>query len=975
MVFCSGCWRGYSLLDMRASACVGRVGGLAVALGVGAAIALGGSPVAGATSSGDAVAGDAARGESRTGALEVRRVPPATARRVGSSEAPTVTAPAVTTRRLLAPPPITPRIAARTVARATAPNPFTAFFFNQTPTIAPTQTAQSPAGVVTGDLRGLDPDSHPLTYTVVSNPLLGAVSIDAAGGYSYTPDPPLGHGGITDTFSVAVSDARSGFHIHGLAGLINLLTFGLVGASQHTTIKTVTVTVGPVNTAPVSSVSVGAPNASTGVVLGKVNAVDADGDPLNYSGPTTTAKGAVAVAADGGFTYTPTDTARHNAASVTATTAQTTDTFTVMITDGYGANVEVPVTVTIGPANIAPIGVSAVGSPNASTGVVAGNVIASDADGDRLTYGGPATTAKGAVVVATDGGFTYTPTSATRHAAASLTATAADRIDSFALIVSDGHGGTVGVPVTVAIAPATGAATAAPSVGLPDATTGVVAGAILGADADGDALRYTGSAAAKGTVVVSANGNFTYTPTALARHAAASPTATEDDTTDTFLVTVTDGYGGSRDVVVGVMVSPAAISYNFVYTTGSEYWSADARSALQTAASALASRIVVNRPVTITYTVIGESIPDGPFLASAFSPFSSSSPGFDGTVVQKKILTGVDANGATADSRITWNFAYPWALGDSVANDEYDFQSVAAHEILHTLGFQTGLGDPANIDRNWTTFDGFLSTSDGTAVVGADYLWNADYTANLTGGGGGLYFDGPHAVQAYGGLVPLYTPGAWVAGTSVSHLDSADAPAGTTYLMDPTDLYGPGPRVITSVEAAILTDLGYTVSPGYALFFIGFGFLRRRRGSAAHQRAPLFEVGRPVDVVVPLDIREVGAGLGGVPVAREHHRVAGQSGQLLQAAEHLIDVAAGEVGAPAPVEEQGVAGNQAAVEQEALASRRVARGVQQFDVDGPDRDRVAVVMFGEIAHRDPGDLRNPLCFMGIDVNRDADPFQ
>ena len=762
-------------------------------------------------------------------------MPITAARRVDSPGAPTVAAPVTTNRRLLGLPTNASRTAGRTVARATRPNPITALFFNQTPTIAPTQTTQSSAGVVSGDLRGLDPDSHPLTYTVVSDPLRGTVSIDAAGGYSYTPDPPVGHGNITDTFSVAVSDARSGFHLHGLAGLINLLTFGLIGASQHTTIKTVTVTVASVNSAPVGSVSVGAPNVSTGVILGTVNAVDADGDLLTYSGSTTTAKGAVVVDSDGGFTYTPTDSARHNSASVTATTAQTTDAFTVTITDGYGANVEVPVTVTIGPANIAPIGGSAAGSPDASTGLVIGSVIATDADGDPLTYGGSATTAKGAVVVTTGGGFTYTPTAAARHAAAKLTAAAADRADSFTLTISDGHGGSVEVPVSVAVAPANAAPIAAPSVGLPDATTGVVAGAILGTDLDGDALSYTGSTPARGTVVVAANGNFTYTPTALARHAAASPTATEDDTTDTFVITVTDGYAGSRDVVVGVIVSPAAISYNFVYTTGSQYWSADARSALQAAANALASRIVVNAPVTITYTVIGENTPNGPFLASAFSTFSSSSPGYYGTVVQKKILTGVDANGATADSRITWNFAYPWALGDSVPNNKYDFRSVALHEILHTFGFQTGIGDPANLDRNWTTFDRFLSTSDGTAVIGDDYLWNTAYTANLTGAGGGLYFDGPHAVQAYGGLVPLYTPGAWIAGTSVSHLDPARAPAGTTYLMDPTDVYGLSPRVITPVEAAILTDLGYTVSPGYALLFIGFGFLRRRRGSATHQ--------------------------------------------------------------------------------------------------------------------------------------------
>jgi len=926
------------------------------------------------------------------------------------------------------------------IANATVPNPIAVLLNNATPTMSPTQTGQSQAGVVSGDLNGLDPDSSALSFTVASTPVHGSVALDAGGHYLYTPDPALLHVGVTDTFRVTVSDAGSGFHIHGLIGLINLLTFGLIGDNRHTTTATVTVTVAAVNKAPITQVSMGTPNGLTGVVLGTVNAVDADGDPLNfsgstttakgsvvvgsngtftytptatarhaasaltatstqtsdaftitvddahggvvavpvtvavsptnvtpnassvvgapnvstgivagtaigvdgdsdpltYSGSTTTAKGAVVVTSDGGFTYTPTAAARHaaasptataadkadsftitvsdghggsvvlavvvavgpgnsapvvsptagspnastgvvtgtvnavdpegdpltyggsttttkgtvvvgsngsftytptaaarhNAASSTATITQITDTFTVTVTDGYGANVSAAVTVVIGPANAAPVGVPSTGSPDASTGVVAGSVLASDADSDLLTYGGSTTTAKGTVVVGANGDFTYSPTAIARHAAASLTAALADHTDTFTLTVSDGHGGVVAVPVTVSIAAANAAPIAVPNAGIPDATTGVVAGAVIGADVDGDALSYTGSTTtSKGTIVVAATGNFTYTPTALARHAAASPSATQADLTDTFTITVADGHGGTIDVPVNVVISAASISFNFVYSTGSQYWSAESRSALQAAANTLSSRIVVNAPVTLTYTVVGENTPNGQFLASALSTFSSSSPGYYGTVVQKKILTSVDANGATADSRITWNFAYPWALGDTVANNQYDFQAVAIHELVHTFGFQSGIGDPASIDRNWTTYDTFLSTSNGTSVIGGDYVWDANYTANLTGGGGGLYFDGPNAVLAYGGPVPIYTPGTWIAGSSVSHLDPAHAPVGTTYVMDPSDVYGPGVRVFTPVEVGILTDLGYTVSPGYAIFFLGFGLRRRRRST------------------------------------------------------------------------------------------------------------------------------------------------
>jgi len=461
-------------------------------------------------------------------------------------------------------------------------------------------------------------------------------------------------------------------------------------------------------------------------------------------------------------------------------------------------------------------------------------VIGTDADGDALSFTGSTTTGKGMVLVDADGSFAYNPTALARHAAAALNAGIAEQSDTFTVTITDGHGGSAAVPVTVAIAAANAIPVAVANAGLPDPTTGVVAGAVLGVDADGDALSYGASQApAKGTVVLAGDGGFSYTPTTLARHLAAAAGAGVADTTDTFTVTVTDGYGGSVDVPVTVGVSPSAVTFDFAYGTGSQYWTPEARSALESAATRLSSYLVVGTPVTVTYDVTGENNAGSGWLATAFVNFSSGGPGYHDTVVQKKILTGADANGASADSRIGVNFAYPWALGDAVAANQYDFQSVAMHELVHTLGVMTGFGtDPNDIDRNWTTYDSFLAAADGTSPIGDDYVWNPGYTPNLTGGNGGLYFSGPNTVDAYGAPVPIYTPGSWTPGSSLTHLDPADAPAGTVYLMDPSDGYGPGVRAFTPVGLGILGDLGYTV---HALFFVGFGVLRRRAGSAAHQ--------------------------------------------------------------------------------------------------------------------------------------------
>jgi hypothetical protein len=129
-------------------------------------------------------------------------------------------------------------------------------------------------------------------------------------------------------------------------------------------------------------------------------------------------------------------------------------------------------------------------------------------------------------------------------------------------------------------------------------------------------------------------------------------------------------------------------------------------------------------------------------------------------------------------------------------------------------------------------FDSFLVNSDGTKVIGSDYLWRNAYTPNLTGGNSGLYFGGAYAVAAYGGLVPLYAPSSWESGSSVSHLNDRVFTGTNRKLMNAQVFSGMGIRELSPVELAILADLGYTIAPQpgtAALAFIGVFFLRRSR--------------------------------------------------------------------------------------------------------------------------------------------------
>lgn len=311
--------------------------------------------------------------------------------------------------------------------------------------------------------------------------------------------------------------------------------------------------------------TVGTPSSSNGAVRGRVTATDPDGGRLTFSGSTTTARGSVRVTASGTFTYTPTAAARHAAAVPGAGSSVTTDTFTVTVKDRSGGTATIPVTVTISPKNVGPTRLSAsAGTPNASTGAVTVTATARDSDGDTLTFTAPASTAKGTVAYNGSGRFTYTPTVAARNAAAAAGAPASAKSDTLAITVSDGHGGRTTTTVTVAISPLAAPPNHNPTGGTytsgqPNSSSGTVSGQVSATDPDNDALTYIGpTTSAKGGVVsVSANGAFTYTPTAAARHTAAAIAAPSADKTDSFTVTVADGKGGTLTVPISVPVSPA----------------------------------------------------------------------------------------------------------------------------------------------------------------------------------------------------------------------------------------------------------------------------------------------------------------------------------------------------------------------------------------------------------------------------------
>ena len=222
---------------MAAAAYIGRVSVLAIALGAGAAIA-GGTAHAESPNAGQSPAGRAATHDAGPRAITSRTHTAApgggSARRGHTPRAAAVARPAG------------PQASAQAVANADTGilGGLASLFANQTPSVRPVQSPQQGAGVITGDIGGADADSAPLTYSITQAPAHGTVSL-AGSAYTYTPDASVAYTGTTDSFRVTVSDAATGFHLHGIGGLVNLLTFGLIGDPGHTVTTGISLTVAP----------------------------------------------------------------------------------------------------------------------------------------------------------------------------------------------------------------------------------------------------------------------------------------------------------------------------------------------------------------------------------------------------------------------------------------------------------------------------------------------------------------------------------------------------------------------------------------------------------------------------------------------------------------------------------------------------------------------------------------------------------
>ncbi len=370
---------------------------------------------------------------------------------------------------------------------------------NDAPTGADGTAATDEDTVLQGRLPiGSDPDGDPLFYSLAQQAQHGTVTINLDGTYAYVPDANFNG---TDTFQYTVSDG------------------------QVPKTYTITVTVRPVNDAPVGTdiaESVGEDGRVTGTIP---PATDVDNDTLTYGLGRAPAHGTATVSATGQYTYVPNPDFNG------------TDTFTYGVNDGT-VTVFYTITVTVRPVNDAPVGRDTTVLTPEDTPLSGRLPVATDVDGDTLTYGLGQQAGHGTVTINADGTYRYVP-------ARNFNGT-----DTFTYTVSDGTAtSTYTVTVTVAaVNDAPVGSDTAISVTEGTTATGSLPPAI---DPEGDAVTYgLGQAAQHGTVTINADGTYRYTPDAGYR-GSDSFTYTVGDGRDSATYTVTISVGAANRPPVG----------------------------------------------------------------------------------------------------------------------------------------------------------------------------------------------------------------------------------------------------------------------------------------------------------------------------------------------------------------------------------------------------------------------------------------
>jgi len=326
---------------------------------------------------------------------------------------------------------------------------------NRPPTVTtPAAQNTTQGAAVTLGVAATDPDGNALAYSATGLP--AGLGINAATGViSGTPTTA----GIS-TATVTVSDGRGGNTAVSFAW-----------------------TVAPANRPPVVSTPAAQTTAQGTAATLTIVATDPDGDTLTY-GIDGLPGGLSLAPASGVITGSPSAAGTFNV--------------TVAVIDGKGGSTAVGFVWTVTAANRPPVLTTPAAQTSVQGAAVTLSLVASDPDGDALTYAANGLPA-GLAINAATGAITGTPTTA--------------GTSPVSVSVSDGRGATASAGFTWTVT----AGNRPPALTTPAAQTTVQGSAaslnLVASDADGDALSFAATGLPAGLVLNTATGAITGTPT------------------------------------------------------------------------------------------------------------------------------------------------------------------------------------------------------------------------------------------------------------------------------------------------------------------------------------------------------------------------------------------------------------------------------------------------------------------------------
>jgi VCBS repeat-containing protein len=412
---------------------------------------------------------------------------------------------------------------------------------NDAPVANPDMAITGENSSITVDVLANDTDvdnGAVLTVTAASAPAgQGSASV-VANQVVFNPGTDFDHLDTGETASVVVSYTITDEH----------------GAASS---STVTVTVNGANDAPVANADTASTTEDAGV-SGNVlaNDTDVDVETLTVTNPGTYvgAYGTLTLASDGSYTYAP------NAAAQGLDDGETAqDVFSYTASDGTASD-SATLTITVNGANDAPAADDDTASTNEDSVGVSGDVLANDTDvdGEALTVASPGTYVGtyGTLTIAADGSYTYTP-----GAGAQALDVGESAQDVFTYAATDGTASDTAT-LTVTVTGLNDAPVAVDDTNSTDENS-PVSGNVLAndTDVDGETLTVVNAATfvgAYGTLVIAADGSYTYTPGAAAALLTNGQTAddvftyiaSDGTVSDTATLTITvSGLSGVPDAV------------------------------------------------------------------------------------------------------------------------------------------------------------------------------------------------------------------------------------------------------------------------------------------------------------------------------------------------------------------------------------------------------------------------------------------